>query len=130
MEKNRDGNDKFIYSYSAKQQMEIEKIREKYLPKKENKLDELRKIDGSVTRKGTLISISFGIMSSLVFGLGLYFTIEEKASFFLPGIIIGLIGLAGIGGSLPLNTYILKRERKKVSARVLKLSEELMNSNE
>lgn len=63
MEKNRDGNDKFIYSYSAKQQMEIEKIREKYLPKKENKLDELRKIDDSVTRKGTLISISFGILS-------------------------------------------------------------------
>ena len=37
-------DEKFVYSYSAKQKKEIEEIRTKYLPKTENKLDEIYKL--------------------------------------------------------------------------------------
>ena len=37
----------FEYTYSAKQQQEIEKIRNKYLPKQESKMDQLRRLDQS-----------------------------------------------------------------------------------
>ena len=36
---------------------EIEEIRTKYLPKTENKLDKIRKLDESATRKATIQSI-------------------------------------------------------------------------
>jgi hypothetical protein len=32
----------FVFTYSAKQQKEVEKIRNKYLPKEENKMEQLK----------------------------------------------------------------------------------------
>lgn len=42
----------FEYTYSAKQQQEIENIRKKYLPKEEDKMEQLRRLDRSATKKG------------------------------------------------------------------------------
>ena len=47
----------FEYRYSVKQQEEIEAIRRKYLPKEEDKMEQLRQMDKRVSRKGTIISI-------------------------------------------------------------------------
>jgi hypothetical protein len=41
-------NTTFTYSYSAERKSEVEKIRSKYLPKKENKIERLRKLDNKV----------------------------------------------------------------------------------
>ena len=61
----------FSYTYSAKQQEEIKKIREKYLPKEANKMEQLRRLDESVTRKGTVFSLVVGIIGTLVLGVGM-----------------------------------------------------------
>ena len=42
----------FTYTYSAREQEEIEKIRQKYLPKAEDKMEQLRALDRNVTKKG------------------------------------------------------------------------------
>ena len=47
----------FEYNYSAKQQKEIKTIREKYVPKEENKMEQLRRLDASATKPGTAASI-------------------------------------------------------------------------
>ena len=39
-------NNSFEYTYSAQQQQEVERIRKKYLPKEESKMDQLRKLHG------------------------------------------------------------------------------------
>ena len=39
--------DTFHYTYSARQQSEIEQIRSKYLPPEENKMDQLRRLGRS-----------------------------------------------------------------------------------
>ena len=41
----------FHYTYSAPQQQEVRKIREKYLPREENKLDQLRRLDESAAKR-------------------------------------------------------------------------------
>ena len=41
----------FSYTYSARQQEEVKKIREKYLPAEEDKMEQLRRLDSSVARK-------------------------------------------------------------------------------
>ncbi|MBU5336021.1 hypothetical protein [Intestinibacter bartlettii] len=122
-------NEKFVYSYSAKQQKEIEEIRSKYLPKKENKLDEIRKLDELVTKKATIISIAIGLISTLVFGFGLCCILEWKETMFIQGLVIGIFGVLGIVSAFPLYNIILRKQRSKIAHKILKLSDELMDEN-
>ena len=86
----------FEYRYSAKQQEEIEAIRRKYLPKEEDKMEQLRQMDKRVSLNGTIISI-----------------------------IIGVIGIVMIALAYPLYERITKKERKKIAPLILKLADEL-----
>ena len=86
----------FEYRYSAKQQEEIEAIRRKYLPKEEDKMEQLRQMDKRVSRKGTIISIIIGVIGCLLLGIGMCCTMEWAGRWFVPGIIIGVIGLSAV----------------------------------
>ena len=69
---------KFTYTYSAGEQEEIKNIRQKYLPPEENKMEQLRKLDESATKKGTIVSLIVGIISTLVLGIGCSFRVSES----------------------------------------------------
>lgn len=120
---------KFTYKYSAKEYNEAKKIRDKYLPKKESKLEQLQKLDQSVNKNATAYAITFGVLSSLLLGIGLYFTIELEATRFVEGIIIGCIGILGICLVYPFYKKILTKERNKISNKILQLSEEIIKNN-
>lgn len=124
MEKN---NQAFVYTYSAPQQEEVKKIREKYLPKEETKMDQLRRLDESTTKKGLACSLMLGIAGSLALGLGMCCSMLWKGALFIPGIIIGLIGIAGVILAYPLNRYLTKKEQERLAPEILKLTNELMN---
>ena len=115
----------FEYTYSAKQQQEIENIRKKYLPKEEDKMEQLRRLDRSATKKGTVVSIILGTVSALILGVGMCCTMVWPKTLFIPVIIVGIIGIAGIAASYPLYRSITRRERKKLAPQILKLTEEL-----
>ena len=106
---------------------EIEEIRTKYLPKTENKLDKIRKLDESATRKATIQSIVVSLISSLIFGFGLYCVLVWKDSQFIQGIIIGIVGLCGMLLAFPLYSHILKVQRNKISEKIISLSDELID---
>ena len=76
----------FEYTYSAPQQNEVQKIREKYLPKEVTKLDQLRAMDAGVTRRGTAVSMVHGILYALVLGLGMSCCMVWAGSLFVPGV--------------------------------------------
>lgn len=115
----------FEYRYSAKQQEEIEAIRRKYLPKEEDKMEQLRQMDKRVSRKGTIISIIIGVIGCLLLGIGMCCTMEWAGRWFVPGIIIGVIGIVMIALPYPLYERITKKERKKIAPLILKLADEL-----
>ncbi|MGM9538034.1 MAG: hypothetical protein ACI3VN_06850 [Candidatus Onthomonas sp.] len=115
----------FTYTYSAQQREEIEHIRKKYLPPEEDKMARLRRLDESASRPGRIVSILVGTVSTLVFGFGMSCTMVW-AEYFVPGIVIGLIGMAGMACALPLNRVITARRRKKLAPEILRLSQELM----
>ena len=56
----------FIYSYSAKENKEVQEIRKKYLPQEESKLDELRRLDSAVQTSGMMESLCAGIGGALL----------------------------------------------------------------
>ena len=56
-------SESFTYNYSAERQSEIDAIRKKYLPpaEQENKLEQLRKLDASLTTGALTASMALGI---------------------------------------------------------------------
>lgn len=116
----------FTFNYSASQQAEIKKIREKYIPKEENKMEQLRRLDESATKPGMITALSVGIISMLVMGFGMCCTMVWAESMFIPGIIIGVVGMAGIAAAYPLYSHITKKHREKLAPEILRLTDELM----
>ena len=120
----------FEFSYSAKQQEEIDAIKKKYLPKEKaakgaDTLENLRRLDQKVELTATVWSIVVGLIGTLIFGGGMSMVMVYEASLFAPGIVVGLIGMAGIAAALPVYRVVLKKEREKAAPRVLELTEEL-----
>ena len=121
MEKEKDT---FTYTYSAKQQEEIRNIRKKYLPREEDKMEQLRRLDRDTTRKGTVLSVLVGVIGCLLVGVGMCCTMVWM-KFFIPGVVIGLIGIAAVAAAYPLYTRVTKKERERLAPQILKLTEEL-----
>lgn len=119
-------NESFQYTYSAKQKEEIKNIRQKYVPKEENKMEQLRRLDKSVTRPGTMAAIAIGVISTLLFGIGMSCTTVGSSQLFIPGIVIGVFGIIGIAAAYPVYVGVTKKQRQKLAPEILRLSEELM----
>lgn len=113
----------FTYNYSAKQQEEVRRIRQKYLPKEEDQLEQLRRLDKSATKPGTIAALTVGILSTLILGVGMCCTMVFTPTLFIPGVLIGLVGIAGMIGAYPLYTHVTKRRRKKLAPKMLKLTD-------
>ena len=93
-------NETFTYTYSAKQQEEIRNIRSKYLPKEEDKMEQLRRLDRSASKKGTVVSVTLGVIGCLLLGVGMCLTMvfNQMAA----GVGIGLAGIAALLMLMPL----------------------------
>ena len=123
---NKNENEVFSYTYSAKEQEEVKQIRKKYMPKEADKMEQLRRLDRSVTRKGTAVSIVMGIIGALTLGIGMCCAMVWMGQWFIPGIVIGLVGIILVSLAYPLYTHITQKEREKVAPEILRLTDELM----
>ena len=124
----------FSYTYSAKEQEEIRKIREKYQPKKEDDMSRLRKLDAKVTQKATIDSLVTGIIGTLIMGtgmslvmtdMGMVFGLQGNSSMVI-GIVVGVMGMILTGIAYPIYSKVLKKEREKAAPEILRLTEELI----
>ena len=117
----------FNYTYSASQQEEIKKIRDKYSSEKtEDKMEQLRRLDKSVTKPGTVISLIVGVISCLILGVGMCCTMVWGGDFFVIGIIVGVVGIVGIICAYPVYSAITKARREKLADEIIRLSDELL----
>ena len=121
----------FEYTYSAEQRNEVENIRKKYLPKEEDKMEQLRRLHGSATQKAQAASVTLGVVGALVLGTGMSLCMTRLGAalgnWALPlGIVIGLAGLLLTALAYPLYNRTLKKERERIAPEILRLSEELL----
>lgn len=121
-------NNTFQYTYSAKEQEELKKIRSKYLPKEENKMELLRRLDAQVTEKATMYSIIVGVIGTLILGTGMSFCMvwTDSVFVFALGIIVGIIGMVSLAMAYPVYNRTIKKERERIAPEILRLTEELM----
>ena len=126
----------FTYTYSAREQAELRRIRDKYTAptESEDKMDRLRRLDASVNSTAQTVALVFGIIGTLIlgFGMSLIMTdISESLGFsgdvaMIVGITVGIVG--GVFASLayPIYNAIVKVKRKKLAPEIIRLTDELM----
>ena len=119
-------NRQFNYSYSAPQQAEINRIRAKYAPttREEDKMERLRRLDKSASRPGTVLSLIIGIIGTLILGIGMCCVLLWDG-LAIPGVVIGLVGIAGVLSAHPVYRKVTEAQRAKLAPEILKLTDEL-----
>jgi hypothetical protein len=118
-------SENFHYSYSAEKQNEIEAIRRKYLPREEeeDKLEQLRRLDASVTTPGTIAAMALGIVSALVFGVGMCcFLVWNR---FALGALLCAAGAAGMLTAPWMYHRLVEKRKRQIAPEILRLTEEL-----
>lgn len=127
-------NKEFSYTYVAptdSERREIESIKNQYLceeKKEETKLQRLRRLDSKVKNTPTILSLCFGVIGTLIFGLGLTTVLEWDK--LLLGAAIMAIGIIPMLLAYPIYKWSLKSGKKKYGGEIVKLSEELLNGEE
>lgn len=125
----------FHYTYSAKQQEEIKAIRKKYeQPPQEDKMTQLRRLDGAVSQKATRVSLTVGILGLLIMGFGMSLLMSDLKEilagygylYIAVGLTAGLSGMAIVSCAYPLYNRIIRKEREKIAPEILRLTDELM----
>ena len=124
----------FNYRYSAKEQEEIKRIRNKYTAPEEteDKMAQLRRLDASVYSKATTAALVIGIIGALVMGLGMSIVMTDIGAALgtilamIVGVGIGVIGIVLICLAYPMYTRTLKKEREKIAPEIIRLTDELM----
>ena len=136
MDKNNQKPSGFTYTYSAREQAELRRIRDKYTAptEAEGKMARLRRLDASVTQIAQAVSLIFGVIGMLVFGFGISLCIADLKELLglsgtvamVIGIIAGVIGGILAGLAYPVYNAIVKARRKKLAPEILRLTDELI----
>ena len=115
----------FQYTYSAPENQEVLRIRKKYMPHEETKLEELKRLDSLVQNSGIMESLIQGVGGCLVFGLGFCFTAGVLGNAMWLGILLGLVGTVGMIFAYPINRKFYNKAKAKHTPRILELTAEL-----
>lgn len=114
----------------------VEKIRTKYVEKKDSSLDELRKLDKKVKTPAEVFAYIFGSVSALIMGAGMSLVMTDVASLLglgdmtVPGIAVGVVGMVLAIVNYPIYKGILSSRKNKYADKVLALSNKILSEEE
>ena len=124
MSNNNPSKETFQYTYSPAQQAELKRIRAKYLPPEEDKMEQIRRLDARVYNKACIFSLVVGILGAIIFGTGLSLCLVWQS--YVWGVLLGVIGVVTCLPAYPIYVHVTKKERDKVAPEILRLTEELI----
>ena len=106
-----------------------EQLANEYAPKDTSKVVALRKLDARAKLPATIFTYTFGIIAALVTGVGMCFSMNVIGSgtttMFVLGVIVGIVGLAGMGINYPIYKKMLAKEKKKYAYEIIELAKEI-----
>ena len=103
------------------------------MEKTPSELDALRELDAKVKRPANVFAYIFGSISAIIMGAGMSLVMTDIGAILglgeamIPGIAIGVVGMAMALLTYPIYKGILGSRKKKYSAEILALSEKIMN---
>lgn len=106
-----------------------EQLANEYAPKDTSKVVALRKLDKKAKMPASVFTYTLGIISALVFGTGMCLAMGQiggqTAVSFVAGIIIGVIGMAGMGVNYPIYKKLLEKGKQKYAFEIIQLAKEI-----
>ena len=111
-----------------------QKIRANYMGKQSTELDELRALDAKVKKPANVFAYIWGSISAIIMGAGMSLVMTDIADYIglssdpmIPGIVIGVVGMILAIVNYPIYKGILGSRKKKYGAKILELSNQIMN---
>lgn len=106
-----------------------EQLANEYAPKDTSKVVALRKLDARAKLPATIFTYTFGIIAALVTGVGMCFSTNVIGSgtttIFVLGVIVGIVGLAGMGINYPIYKKMLAKGKQKYAYEIIELAKEI-----
>lgn len=106
-----------------------QQIANEYTPKDTSKIVKLRKLDKKAKQGANIFAYSFGLLSALVFGVGMCLSMKiignGSMALTVLGIIIGIIGFALVSVNYPIYKKLLEKGKKKYAFEIVELAKEI-----
>ena len=105
-----------------------ESIAKDYAPKESSKIVALKKLDAKAKLPATIFTYTFGIIASLVAGLGMCLAMQViggTVPCMILGVVIGIIGFACCGVNYPIYRKMLENGKKKYAFDIMTLAKEI-----
>jgi len=115
------------------QEFLVQKIRTQYTEKQHTELDALKELDARVKRPANIFGYTYGSIGAIIMGAGMSLVMTEIGTIIgltnpmVPGIAIGVVGLAMALSTYPIYKKILSSRKKKFAPQILALSEKITN---
>lgn len=106
-----------------------EVIANEYAPKKASKVIALKKLDRKAKSAANIFAFTFGVLMTLVLGIGMCFSMgvigDGSNTVFILGIILGVIGIIGVSINYSLYKKIMAKSKEKYSFDIIQLAKEI-----
>ena len=106
----------------------VEKIRADYTKKENTTLEYLKKLDQKVKRPAYIFAYTFGIIGSLVLGIGMCLSMKVIGDAMLIGVVIGIMGIIIVSVNYPIYRKLLIKRKEKYQKQILTLTEQALNA--
>ncbi len=109
-----------------------ESIANEYSKKDDPKVVRLKKLDNKVKLFPTIFVYAFGIISTLILGLGMCLSLKvigNTETLFILGIVLGIVGILLIAINYPIYLKLLKKNKEKYASDIIKLAKEITSEN-
>lgn len=109
-----------------------ETVANEYAPKSASKVVALKKLDRKAKSKANIFGYTFGVIMSLVLGVGMCLSMKVIGDgsdlMMIAGIAVGIIGIAGVSINYPVYKKLLEIGKKSMRLRLLSLQKKSAKS--
>ena len=109
----------------------VEKIRSQYTEQESTDLDALKALDAKVKRPANVFGYTYGSLGAVVMGAGMSLVMTDIGAMLgmtetlIPGIAVGIAGLAMSCTAYPIYKKILNSRKKKYAGKIMELSDRI-----
>lgn len=111
-----------------------EAIANEYAPKDTSKVVALRKLDRKAKAPAHIFAYAFGMIMALVLGIGMCLSMnvigDGSAAMMVLGIVLGIVGIAGVSVNYPVYKKILKNGKQKYAFEIMQLAKDISDTEE
>jgi len=109
----------------------VEKIRSQYMVTEHTELDALKALDAKVKKPANVFGYTYGSIGAIIMGSGMSLVMTDIGSLLgmaetlVPGIAVGVVGMAMALTTYPIYKKILNSRKEKYAHQIMELSDRI-----